>query len=346
MRFYKDCEGLCFFLSVHLIFFIQIYLIYNIEDKESSQDNTNIILFLHKILFYILIFFTFYTHFQIAKTDPGIIDYNNNIDILEFYYFIYKDIITLREEYNLKYKGKKGFENNRQSHYTSDEEEKNTEINSEISDNMKKIISRKFRIDLTRCKSCDVVRPYDAHHCRSCHCCILEQDHHCPWMNNCIGIFNQKYFILFNIYAFLSVVYCSGIYYHYTVYVNYKYFRNNIAQNLVAIGWGIFAFIYGLFVLIMFWEQRDEVIKEFKKFGKDKEIQRKLMGMKMRIIFGGQFNINWFFPFVEGGKRYLYYYLRQKKMQLYLEQKELKENKKKENDNNDINSNNMKEKEI
>ena len=320
MSFFKDCEGFCFFISVHLIFFIQIYLIYNIEDK-SVPENDNLILFLHKLFFYILMFLTFYTHFQIAKNDPGIINYYNNIDVLEFYFFIYKDIISLREEYNLKYKGKK---EGRDKYYSSDEEESNMELKSDISDKMKNYISKKFRIHLTRCKNCYVVRPYDTHHCKSCHCCILEQDHHCPWMNNCIGIFNKKYFILFNLYAFFSVIYCSGIYYYYTIYNNFKEFRNNITQNLVAIGWGFFAFIYGLFVLIMFWEQRDNVIKEFKKFGKDKEIQKKLMGMKMRIIFGGNISIKWFFPFSEGGKKFLYYYLRNKKMELYMEQKRRK----------------------
>ena len=276
---------------------------------------------------------TFFAHFQIAKTDPGIINYYNNIDIIEFYYFIYKDIISLREEYNLKYKGNKN--NFEQRNYSSDEEKEEMEFKTEVSDKMKKMMIKQFGIDLTRCKNCYVVRPYNSHHCATCHCCVLEQDHHCPWVNNCVGIFNKKYFILFNIYAFISVIYCSGIYYYYTVYNNYKFFVNNITQNLIAIGWGLFAFIYGLFVLIMVWEQRDDVIKEFRKFGKDREIQKKLMGMKMRIIFGGKFNIKWFLPFYEGGKRYLYQYLSQKKVEFYLKKKEAKENNDKD-DNSEV----------
>ena len=335
MRFFKDCEGLCFFFSVHLIFFIQIYLVHNVEDKDD-----NIILFLHKLIFYIIMFLTFFSHFQIAQTDPGIIDYYNNIDMIEFYYFVYKDIISLREEYNLKYKENK--DDNRDNYYSSDEEEKEIELKSEISDKMKNIISKKFKIHFTRCKSCYVVRPYDAHHCRTCHCCILEQDHHCPWINNCVGIFNKKYFILFNIYAFISVIYCSFIYYYYTIIVNYKNFVNNVVQNIIAICWGIFAFIYGLFVIIMAAEQRDNVKKEFKKYWKDKEIQKQMIKIKMRIIFGRNFSFKWFLPFYEGGKRYIYFFLRQKKMELYLKQKELKRKEVKENvndNNNDYNAN-------
>ena len=335
MRFFKDCEGLCFFFSVHLIFFIQIYLVHNVEDKDD-----NIILFLHKIIFCIIMFLTFFSHFQIAQTDPGIIDYYNNIDMIEFYYFVYKDIISLREEYNLKYKGIK--DDNRDNYYTSDEEEKEIALKSEISDKMKNIISKKFKIHFTRCKSCYVVRPYDAHHCRTCHCCILEQDHHCPWINNCVGIFNKKYFILFNIYAFISVIYCSFIYYYYTIIVNYKNFVNNVVQNIIAICWGIFAFIYGLFVIIMAVEQRDNVKKEFKKYWKDKEIQKQMIKIKMRIIFGRNFSFKWFLPFYEGGKRYIYFFLRQKKMELYLKQKELKRKEVKENvndNNNNYNAN-------
>jgi hypothetical protein len=285
-------------------------------------------------------FLTFFSHFQIAQTDPGIIDYYNNIDMIEFYYFVYKDIISLKEEYNLKYKENK--DDNRDNYYTSDEEEKEIELKSEISDKMKNIISKKFKIHFTRCKSCYVVRSYDAHHCRTCHCCILEQDHHCPWINNCVGIFNKKYFILFNIYAFISVIYCSFIYYYYTIIVNYKNFVNNVVQNIIAICWGIFAFIYGLFVIIMAAEQRDSVKKEFKKYWKDKEIQKQMIKIKMRIIFGRNFSFKWFLPFYEGGKRYIYFFLRQKKMELYLKQKELKRKEVKENvndNNNDYNAN-------
>ncbi len=53
----------------------------------------------------------------------------------------------------------------------------------------------------TFCRFCNVYRPPRAHHCHICRRCILLRDHHCPWINNCVGEFNQKYFLQFTSYA-------------------------------------------------------------------------------------------------------------------------------------------------
>ncbi|GJD09194.1 Phosphoribosylaminoimidazole-succinocarboxamide synthase [Galdieria sulphuraria] len=59
------------------------------------------------------------------------------------------------------------------------------------------------------CRYCATYKPDRTHHCRSCKRCILKMDHHCPWINNCVGFYNQKFFILFVYYAFLGCLFVS-----------------------------------------------------------------------------------------------------------------------------------------
>uniref|UniRef100_A0A0G4H953 Palmitoyltransferase n=1 Tax=Chromera velia CCMP2878 TaxID=1169474 RepID=A0A0G4H953_9ALVE len=55
------------------------------------------------------------------------------------------------------------------------------------------------------CKWCMKYKPDRCHHCRLCQKCVLRMDHHCPWINNCVGWGNHKFFYLLLSYAALTL---------------------------------------------------------------------------------------------------------------------------------------------
>jgi len=54
------------------------------------------------------------------------------------------------------------------------------------------------------CKWCAKYKPDRCHHCRVCRTCILKMDHHCPWIYNCVGFKNHKFFFLLLVYSCIS----------------------------------------------------------------------------------------------------------------------------------------------
>nr|XP_053646958.1 palmitoyltransferase Hip14-like [Cherax quadricarinatus] len=89
------------------------------------------------------------------------------------------------------------------------------------------------------CSTCLVRRPIRSKHCSVCNRCIAKFDHHCPWVGNCIGANNLKYFIGYLIMlCAMSCVVVQGCFYFW-----------NGACNIYFSKQGIWSSIYGLCVI-------------------------------------------------------------------------------------------------
>ncbi|GFS67871.1 palmitoyltransferase ZDHHC16 [Trichonephila clavipes] len=80
------------------------------------------------------------------------------------------------------------------------------------------------------CKRCIAPKPPRTHHCIVCNCCILKMDHHCPWLNNCVGHFNHRYFFMFCAYAWIGVVFVII----FGIPVAYEHFFGNSEYNSIS----------------------------------------------------------------------------------------------------------------
>jgi len=149
------------------------------------------------------------------------------------------------------------------------------------------------------CRRCKAIKPQNAHHCSSCERCVIRMDHHCPWVNNCVAIFNQKYFLLFLFYTAVCCIY-SGV----LLVARFISCTQNLRQcTLGGLEAGlciltfIEALVFGLFVIIMLWDQFSALFEDLD----DPQMSTEGRGSQTKYgalcdVFGEGLSYRWFLP--------------------------------------------------
>ncbi|KAL2084619.1 hypothetical protein ACEWY4_020137 [Coilia grayii] len=161
-----------------------------------------------------------------------------------------------------------------------------------------------------KCPKCCSIKPDRAHHCSVCKRCIRKMDHHCPWVNNCVGENNQKYFVLFTMYiALISLHSLMMVVLHFLYCFEDDWTKCSTfsppATVILLILLCFEGLLFLIFTSVMFGTQvhsicTDETgIEQLKK--EERRWAKKTKWMNMKAVFGHPFSIAWFSPFAKPG---------------------------------------------
>ncbi|CAI5440296.1 unnamed protein product [Caenorhabditis angaria] len=164
-----------------------------------------------------------------------------------------------------------------------------------------------------KCQKCCSIKPDRAHHCSVCERCIRRMDHHCPWVNNCVGESNQKFFVLFTMY--IALLSCHALYWGIWQFVKCVGVEWQGCSALGPPGTTLMlifllfeSILFAIFTSVMFGTQissiySDETTIESLKsrnFDMEENEREKNDGWKnLQMVFGGPFSIKWMNPLAD-----------------------------------------------
>lgn len=282
MIFRKDpCGILCALLTYSAMGYADYVVINWLIVPTFSQSLWGVA---HVILFNVVLLLALVSHFRAMVTDPGIVPINKNTMIK-------------RQQLNGIGRGA-----------ATESENETSESDRETMMMRSKFVGEDWSI----CTRCESYRPPRAHHCRICRRCVRKMDHHCPWVNNCVGEFNQKYFLQFLLYVGLASSYALGLIATAWIYhdehgitgIKGPYGQNaHHAKVLHTIFLSIESALFGLFVLAVACDQlqaifNDETAVESvqRRGARYRKVRQRSKTTLMRELCGNGSVITWLFP--------------------------------------------------
>lgn len=91
------------------------------------------------------------------------------------------------------------------------------------------------------CVVCSCYKPPRCHHCPLCDVCVLKRDHHCFFAMQCVGLRNQRFFLVFNFWAVLLVLFAiPQLFYYFFTSV-----WSTVRWSELFLPWTAFSYLLG-----------------------------------------------------------------------------------------------------